>query len=93
MNILIFFSKIPSNHKKGSLQIIRTFFNFCRFFHFFFNPKISNLSRAKAPNFQNNVIPGMKNALIGGKKVKTQLSRRRGYRKIQHERYLISQKL
>ena len=57
------------------------------------NPKISNLSRDKAPEFQNNVIVNMKTALDGCKKVKTQLFRRRGHRKIQKESYLISKKL
>ena len=50
------------------------------------------MSRDKASKFQN-VIPNMKNALIGGKKVKTQLLRRRGRRKIQKESYLTSKKL
>ena len=64
------------------------------FFSFFRkNPKISNLSRDKAPEFQNNVIVDMKTALDGGKKVKTQLFRRRGHRKIQKETYLTSKKL
>ena len=52
------------------------------FFIFLKNPKISNLSRDKAPEFQNNVIVDMKTALDGGKKEKTQLFRRRGHRKI-----------
>ena len=56
-------------------------------------PKISNLSRDKAPKFQNNVNLNIKNALIGGKKVKTQLLRRRGHRKMQKESYLTSKKL
>ena len=68
------------------------FFKFCQFF-FFVLPKISILSRVQAPKFQNNVILDMKNALIGGKKVKTQLLRRRGHRKIQKENYLTSKKL
>ena len=54
------------------------------------NPKISNLSRDKAPEFQNNVIVNMKTALDGGKKIKTQLFRRRRHRKIQKESYSTS---
>ena len=45
------------------------------------------------PEIQNNVIVDMKTALDGGKKVKTQLFRRRGHRKIQKESYLTSKKL
>ena len=93
--------KIHSKYKKGGLQLIRTkffrksqFFNFWQFFSVFRKkPKISNLSRDKAPKFQNNVILNIKNALIGGKKVKTQLLRRRGHRKMQKESYLTSKKL
>ena len=44
-------------------------------------PKISNLPRDKALEFQNNMPEGMKTALHGGKKVKTQLFRRRGTEK------------
>ena len=44
----------------------------------------------RAPEFQNNVIVDMKTALDGGKKVKTQLFRSRGHRKIQKESYLTS---
>ena len=87
--------QIHLKHKKGSLQLIMwkknresQFFNFCQFFFIFSKkPKISNLSRDKAPKFQNYVIADMKTALHGGKKVKTQLFRRRGLRKIQKESY------
>ena len=74
--------------KKSIFQFLPNFF-----FVFRKKPKISNLSRDKAPKFQNNVILNIKNALIGGKKVKTQLLRRRGHRKIQKESYLTSKKL
>ena len=57
------------------------------------NLKITNLSRDKAPEFQNNVIVDMKTALDGGEKVKTQLFRRSAHRKIQKESYLISKKI
>ena len=93
--------KIHSKYKKGSLQLIMwkkfrksQFFNFCQFFFIFSKkPKISNLSRDKAPKFQNYVIADMKTALHGGKKVKTQLFRRRGLRNIQKESYWTSKKL
>ena len=73
--------------KKSIFQFLPFFFVFRK------KPKISNLSRDKAPKFQNNVILNIKNALIGGKKVKTQLLRRRGHRKMQKESHLTSKKL
>ena len=63
------------------------------FYYFSKSPKISNLSRDKATEFQINVIVDMKTALDGGKKVETQLFRRRGHRKMQKESYLTSKKL
>ena len=51
------------NSEKVSSSIFANFF-----FFFSKNPKISNLSRDKAPEFQNNVIVDMKTALDGGKK-------------------------
>ena len=75
------------NQKKSALRFLLIFDIFSK------NPKISNLSRDKTPEFQNNVIVDMKTALDGGKKVKTQLLRRRGHRKIQKESYLTSKKL
>ena len=54
--------------KKNSEKV--SFSIFTNFFHFSKNPKISNLSRDKAPEFQNNVIVDMKTALDGGKKGK-----------------------
>ena len=72
--------------KKSALQFLPIF----AFFFFSKKPKISNLSGDKAPKFQNNVIVNMKTALDGGKKVKTQLFRRRGHRKIPKESYLTS---
>ena len=62
------------NSEKVSSSIFANFF-----FHISKNPKISNLSRDKTPEFQNNVIVDMKTALDGGKKVKTQLFIRRGH--------------
>ena len=76
------------NSEKVSSSIFANFFSF-----FSKIPKISNLSRDKAPEFQNNVIVDMKTVLDGGKKVKTQLFRRRGHRKIQKESYLTSKEL
>ena len=88
--------KFLSKYEKGSLQILMwkkfrsPIFDFCQILIIFSkNPKISNLSRDKATEFQNNVIVDMKTALDGGKKVKTQLFRRRG----QKESYLTSKKL
>ena len=52
--------------KKSAFHFFANFF-----FIFSKNRKISNLSRDKAPEFQNNVIVDMKIALDGGKKVKT----------------------
>ena len=74
--------------KKSALRFLLFFFHF-----FKKKQKISNLSRDKAPEFQNNVIVDMKTALDCGKKVKTQLFRRRRLKKIQKESYLISKKL
>ena len=94
--------KIHLIYKKGSLQLImwkknqkKSVFQFLPIFFFIFSkkPKISNLSRDKAPKFQNYVIADMKTALHGGKKVKTQISRRTGRRKIQKESYWTSKKL
>ena len=76
------------NSEKVNSSIFANFF-----FIFSKNPKISNLSRDKAPEFQNNVVVVMKTALDGGKKVKTQLFRRRGHREIPKESYLTSKKL
>ena len=53
------------NSEKVSSSIFANFFSF-----FSKNPKISNLSRDKAPEFQTNVIVDMKTALDGGKKGK-----------------------
>ena len=73
-----FCPKIHLKHKKDSLQLImwkkvqkKSVFQFLPiFFNFSKKPKISNLSRDKAPKFQNYVIADMKTALHGGKKGK-----------------------
>ena len=75
---------MKNTQKKSALPFLPIFFIFSK------NPKISNLSRDKAPEFQNYVIEDMKTSLDGCKKVKTQLFRRRGRRKIQKESYLTS---
>ena len=101
MKILLFSPQISLKVQEGWFATDQNnflrkiqFFNFWQiFFVFRKQPKISNLSRDKAPKFQNNVILNIKNALTGGKKVKTQLLRRRGHRNIQKESYLTSKKL
>ena len=85
---VVFNYSCEKNSEKVSSSIFAIFF-----FIFLKNSKISNLSRDKAREFQNNVIVDMKTALDRGKKVKTQLVRRRGHRKIQQESYLTSKKL
>ena len=97
-HFIIFPQKIHLKYEKGSLQLLvwkkfrkSQLFDFCQYFFIFSkNQKISNLSRDKAPEFQNNVIVDMKTALDGGK---TLLFRRRGHRKIQKESYLTLKKL
>ena len=87
MRMLVCNYSCEKNQKKSAFRFLPIFFIFSK------NPKISNLSRVKAPELQNNVIVDMKTALDGGKKVKTQLFRRRGHRKIQQKSYLTSKKL
>ena len=91
-----FLSKFHWKYQDGCLQLIQTNFftkgNFFQFLqkYFIFSKmlKISNLSRDQASKFRNNSISDMKNVLIGHKKVKTQLLRSRGRKKIQKKSYL-----
>ena len=77
LKISLFSPQNHSKYEKGSLQLLMWKKSekvnssiFAIFFIFSKNQKISNLSRDKAPEFQNNVIVDMKTALDGGKKVK-----------------------